>query len=302
MVCQPSCQTTGCPSDEVCGADGLCAFKSCAEPDAPSCSERYRCDPAAATAQLLPMSGSSVVDPANPSREISRGCVRKQCDEDGGFTCREHWTCDPARAMNEGSGCVPEPCRETGHCQDDTFYICEPENDGPRPAGTDFHGCVPRNCGEGRMCQLIQGSTNYSYCDLESDAADAYGCRVRTCDEAPELCPAGFTCDLAANTKNAFGCRMLNCNEPGGMACPAGSSCLPLANGVHACSWGTGAGGSGGANLASGGGAAIASGGVAATGGIAGSSGARAGSTGSGSSGGSAASDPADVGFCVERD
>jgi hypothetical protein len=306
MVCVASCQTNGCATDQVCGADGLCAFKSCAEPDAPSCSEHYRCDPAAATAPLLPMSGSSTADSANPQREAARGCVRKQCDEDGGFACREFWTCDPEHSMNEGSGCVGEPCQEIGRCQDDASYICEPANDGPRPSGTDPHGCVPRNCGEGRMCQMLQGSVNYSHCDLGSDEADAYGCRVRMCDEAPEVCAAGYTCDPAVAGKNTFGCRLLQCNEPGSMACPSGSTCLAASNSnVYACQVVTGSGGSGGADPAGGGsaatpsgGAGTASGGAGATGGIALPTGGRADS----GSGGNGSPDLERAGVCVERE
>ena len=215
-TCQPSCEKAGCASDEVCGADGVCRLTKCDEPGAPACAEHYRCDPAAAPAMVTTVvNGSSATDAAAPQHEAQRGCIRKLCDEPDGFVCKDNWSCDPANVpVNEGSGCVPLSCKETGHCQDDSLSICEPTNDGPRAAGTDLHGCVVRNCGEGRVCRHIKDSVNYAYCDLESPEADAAGCVVKSCEEMPEVC-SGRICDRGSPIGDAFGCRALDCHDPG---------------------------------------------------------------------------------------
>ncbi|HWP08170.1 MAG TPA: hypothetical protein VNN72_20650, partial [Polyangiaceae bacterium] len=138
MVCQGPCQTGSCPTDQVCADDGVCRYRACDQPDAPACAEHFRCDPAAAaalgTSPAWPQ-GSSVADSADPTRELARGCVRKKCDEDGGYVCRELWSCDPPNAMQEPSGCTPDPCAATEKCEND-FYVCKPASDGPRPPGT----------------------------------------------------------------------------------------------------------------------------------------------------------------------
>jgi len=264
-TCQPPCTPTSCASGEVCGDDGACRYLQCDEPGAEVCPERYRCDPAA-TAQVSSVNGSTTPDTADPALVAKLGCARKLCDEEGGFECRDTWTCDPSRAANEGSGCVPKPCAEAGRCWDDAAFICEPSNDGPRPEGTDFHGCVRRNCGEGHVCQQLLNGVNYASCDLASPKADVYGCVVRRCDEVPEVCADTFVCDLAAapGTQNAFGCRAKHCNDPGGPACGTGSVCTPNTVGGYYCATPTvGGGGSGGASAPPSGTAGKSSGGSA---------------------------------------
>jgi hypothetical protein len=298
----------------------------CDETGGPSCGARYRCDPAAALAPIIPtLAGSSIPEDLSPTLQAQIGCVRKLCDEADGFTCRTGWTCDPESAPNEASGCVPEPCETGGQCQSN-YYICDPMNDGPRPPEKDLHGCVARNCGEGNMCQAVQQNVNYAYCDLASDAADAYGCVTRRCDEVPEVCLAGYTCDLGSNAKNAFGCRLLDCSEPGGRACLTGMSCLPVPGSTaYACSSNPGTGGSGGmsstggspsggprndgtAGLANGGvsNGGISNGGAVNPGGLVGSGGGSAAGapkeTGGASASGSNGVAPGAVGTCVDKE
>ena len=254
-------------------------------------------------------------DTENSGLAAQRGCVRKLCDEEGGFACLDNWSCDPARAGEEGSGCVPKPCTETGRCHDDATFICEPGNDERRPQGEDLHGCVYRNCAEGRVCSVLQDDVNYAYCDIASPAADSFGCVVRQCDEVPELCADNFVCDVAARTgtKNGFGCRLRGCNDPGGPTCEPGKVCLHNASGFPYCAV-TGARG-GAAGSAGGGGDSARPGGSAgasagtnnggrASGGSAGATvmvGGRAASGGADSTGGVGARTQPASGICVNR-
>jgi hypothetical protein len=242
--------------------------------------------------------GSSIADATDAARETARGCVRKLCDEDGGFVCRDLWSCDPPNAMQETSGCTPDPCAETGQCVSD-YYICKPTSTGPRPADKDVHGCVARNCEEGYECiYMPEGTTNYAHCDVGAAGADTYGCVITPCDELPG-CRTGYLCDPGAQSADPRGCRYARCDEDGGSACPQGYVCDPASTsaGSNGCrseqvsSGGTGGGGTGGAGV--GGSAAGGSGGGGALGGSGGTV-ARAGSGGSGgtsgaSSGGSGA-------------
>jgi hypothetical protein len=174
MVCSPPCQDTGCRSDQVCGASGLCEFQPCDEPGAPACAERYRCDVAAAAAGPAALLGSSVGDTDDPTQAAKRGCVHERCDEAGGFPCRDYWECAPDRATDP-SGCVPLPCTETEHCSDDSVYICSPTNAGHRRKGTDANGCMLRNCGEGLACSSLRNGVNLSYCDLANPSGNDDG-------------------------------------------------------------------------------------------------------------------------------
>jgi hypothetical protein len=306
-VCQVPCQTGSCPTDQVCADDGVCRFRACDETGAPSCSEHYRCDPAAAASVgMYPPTpaGSSVADLASPARETARGCVRKLCDEEGGFVCRELWTCDPPNAMQEPSGCTPDPCAGSGKCESD-YYICKPTSDGPRPADKDVHGCVARNCEEGSACTYMpEGTTNYAHCDVGAESADTFGCVITQCDELPG-CRTGYVCDPGAQAADPRGCRYARCDEPSGTACPASYECDPSSpsagsNGcryVPVSSGGTGGAGTGGAGVggallggSGGGGALGGNGGTVARGGSGGSAGASGSSNGgSGATGGAGA-------------
>ncbi|MDQ2642866.1 MAG: hypothetical protein M3020_03560 [Myxococcota bacterium] len=234
-VCHPPCSETGCTPGDVCGEGGLCESHECEQSGAEGCREHYRCDPAAAAARWHDsLTGSELSDAASPLGEALRGCVRATCDEPAGFACRDYWVCDPENAAGEASGCVPLSCRETGHCANDATSVCEPSNDGPRPILFDPHGCVGRNCAEGIECMRKVGDVNYSYCAVDAEGADSLGCKLRKCDEAPELCPPGYTCDAGGVGTTEFGCRGPTCNDPGGPMCPAGSMCS-LVNGAYSC-------------------------------------------------------------------
>jgi hypothetical protein len=329
-TCQPPCTDTTCPADQVCGSDGICAFQACDEQGAPACDEFYHCDSAAAaaTTTLPPVTGSLSGSGTDAERERSRGCVRTLCDDAAGFVCFDAWRCAPGEAMNEGSGCVPVPCGETGHCSNDEYYICEPTSDGRRPVGTDPQGCVLRNCEEGFACQYILNTTNYSVCKLDDSRADDHGCVLQSCEEQPE-CQPGATCEPGTPISDIRGCRSPYCDEPNGPDCGQGYVCDrgspeasvygcrvdPSATGGAGGAGGTGGvGGAGtGGNSAGGAGGSGAQGGVAGTSGSAGvgGSGAVSGNAGtgggsgagagSGATGGSSGSAGDTTGTCVAR-
>lgn len=278
MICTAPCQSTGCKPDEHCESSGLCAFRPCTEVDAPACAEHYRCDTAAAASQApTPLQGSNVADTDDASRAAKRGCVRKKCSEPGGFTCADNWRCDPTQAVDP-SGCVPLPCSQTGHCTSDASSICTPTNAGPRPQGTDVHGCVSRNCGEGvaGVCVYMRNGVDYGYCDVTAPGADAYGCMKHRCDERAGACIAGYKCDPTSPSADPLGCRIASCRE--GTSCQPSFLCDPDspssdAFGCRAPNTLSGTGGmraTGGTSNSGGGGAG---GGIAGTGGNSGATG-----------------------------
>jgi hypothetical protein len=181
-----------------------------------------------------PLTGSKLADSAFPLQEALRGCVRETCDHPEGFACRDYWVCDPEDATDEASGCVPLPCQETGHCADDRTHICEPSNDGARLRVFDPHGCVYRNCAEGLECVREIEGVNYSYCAVDADGTDSLGCKLRKCDDAPELCPPGYTCDAGAIDTNEFGCGLPNPSHPSGGGTSGGAGLPPESVGVCA--------------------------------------------------------------------
>jgi hypothetical protein len=253
MTCSPPCQISGCRPDQLCGASGLCEFHRCDEPGAPACAEHYRCDvAAAAVAPAAWLQGSSIADTDDPTRAAQRGCVHERCDESGGFVCRDYWQCEPGRAMDP-SGCVPVPCTTTGHCSDDSVYVCSPTNAGHRANGTDAHGCVVRNCGEGLACTYLRNGVNFSHCDLANPASNGDGCALRRCDEEPKACLSTQRCEPSARFADDIGCRPLTCEE--GATCPAGYVCdvSSAASSATGCRLDAGAAVEGSANAGTGG-------------------------------------------------
>jgi hypothetical protein len=255
------------------------------------------------------VTGSAVTASVDPARAAKRGCVRKRCDEEGGFTCRERWSCAPDRSGTEASGCVPDPCEESGRCADDTTHVCEATSANPRPAGSDVHGCVVRNCEEGHSCVFMRNGENFSYCDFSAKTADDYGCAVDSCEEHPGVCGTGYVCDPAYREMDRMGCRALGCRDPGGPVCVGGASCVLMCESspIYRCALPipgqAGAGGASGANgsprviILGGNGGAATGGQVAATGGASGSG--CIASEGGGSSG----ADPmTGRGMCVDRE
>lgn len=176
--CVELCQTGGCDEGEACQPDGRCVFTLCTDADAPPCPSGWHCDPSAPSSE----DEGAKPDPADETR-VARGCARTRCDDPDGIVCTDLWRCDPTRS-DFATGCFPLPCSETGRCSDDATYICEPNNDGPRVAGTDPHGCVHKNCGEGVPCDPAQ-------------ICDAGACRQRTCAE--RSCASGSHCEQTEN-------------------------------------------------------------------------------------------------------
>src|SRR5689334_18070788 len=59
-VCVPRCLPGSCQQGQVCKESGLCELEDCDKDGAPACPAHYECNPAAAVAPLLPLSGSGV--------------------------------------------------------------------------------------------------------------------------------------------------------------------------------------------------------------------------------------------------
>jgi hypothetical protein len=205
LVCAPGCADTGCPAGLFCRASGLCDLRKCDEPGAAACPEHWRCDPPAATTEPSEYQGGSVIEDTLESRDsIARGCVRLRCDEPDGYACKEFWECAPGETQG-GSGCVPIPCRESGHCEYEDF-ICEPTSMAPRRPGTDSFGCVFRNCEEGQQClPPILSEPWVVYCDPSAANADDNGCALRTCAEG-NPCGEGYVCEPDSPEALRTGC------------------------------------------------------------------------------------------------
>jgi hypothetical protein len=272
----------------------------CDEAGAKPCADHYHCDPAAAAnASKAGMWGAAETD--DPTRAAQRGCVRTPCDQSGGFVCLQDWECDTARSL-EPSGCTAIPCAELGHCSNDDYYICAPTSPGPRPPQVDPFGCVQRNCEEGYVCSYTVNGQSVGYCDVGSAEADAYGCRVHSCIDLPEVCVAGSSlCDPKALFADLVGCAPLSCEEgyqcPAGYACAVGDSradrsgCVPGVSatggtgGTGTGGVGTGGVGTGGVGTGGVGTGGVGTGGVS-TGGASGSAGSATGGTGVGGASG----------------
>ena len=175
-MCLPGCKLEPCAYDEVCRADGRCAITACTDTGAPPCPAGWHCDPSAP-----PSENQGAQASPSDSRYVTRGCTRTRCDDDAdGIVCMDLWRCEPEQT-DFATGCVPLPCADTGRCSDDATYTCAPNNDGPRTPGTDPHGCVYKNCGEGVPC-----ASSSQICDDGS-------CRQRTCAELS--CQVGTHCE-----------------------------------------------------------------------------------------------------------
>ncbi|HEX6273980.1 MAG TPA: hypothetical protein VFZ53_13120 [Polyangiaceae bacterium] len=203
-VCVQRCTQTSCAQGQVCRDTGVCGVPQCDEPGVEACPAHWRCDPALAKTEPLLDSDSAVERTLEDDRAIARGCVRKRCDVADGHMCREFWACAPGETTG-GSGCVPMPCEETGHCVTDQ-YICEPTSSNSRPAGVDHFGCVFRNCEEGLACLAPTNSDpSVAYCDFSAPNADSSGCALRTCAEG-NRCVETFVCDPSSPQANRIGC------------------------------------------------------------------------------------------------
>lgn len=203
-VCKTSCTTTGCPQGQVCRDTGLCAVAQCDEPGVAACPEHWRCDPTAALTEPSVDSGSTIEATLDGLESIARGCVRKQCDEADGHVCREFWSCTPDATMG-GSGCVPQSCHDTGHCENDN-YICDPTPGLSRPSGNDAFGCVFKHCLEGLVCLAPSISDpSVAYCDPTAANADISGCALRKCDDG-NRCVETYVCHPSSPLADRIGC------------------------------------------------------------------------------------------------
>jgi hypothetical protein len=281
LVCAPRCTADSCPSGEVCRASGVCEIPQCDEPGIEACPEHFRCDPAAAKAEPSLESGSVIEDTLDGRNSIRRGCVRMRCDETNGYACREFWECAPGETAG-GSGCVPTPCQESGHCEND-HYICEPTSSAPRSPGTDHYGCVFRNCEEGNECIApTRSDPSVAYCDPSAPNADVQGCALRTCVEG-NTCVEGFVCDPDSPQAGRTGC------VPG--------PDLEGSSGTSGTSGG--AGGGGGSPTGGTGGGGGVSGAEASGGSVGEGTGGSGGGSGATGAAGSAGASPAGEGKCV---
>jgi hypothetical protein len=300
MLCAPRCSDASCPPDAACMPTGLCELTQCDGPGAAACSERWRCDPsAAATASHEPARGTSISEDAlEMDRNLQRGCVRLTCAETGGYACAAAWSCDPGATINP-AGCIPDECKDTGHCADDTTLVCRSKAQHLDHGSLDLNGCVPRTCDDGYSCSRItEAGIDVGACRYGAPNADYYGCVVLPCMTDDE-CFYDYVCDHASSQADERGCRQQSCTE--GAPCPDGFVCDPKAvqhDGADCTTpefassggaSGTGAGGSGGSPA----------GGATSAGGTGGTS-ARAGSGGTAGSGASASKPPL-RGQCVAR-
>jgi len=267
-VCVPPCDpgdAATCPTDKLCRDDGLCTYLQCDEPGGITCPEHWRCDPQAANTEppllsntILPVTGTTVVDPPDPGGAIAHGCVRQRCTEAGGYECRSNYTCKESEAAN-GTGCVPTPCEELGHCSDDERYICVPTSTAPRPSVPDENGCVYRNCEEGVTC-TIEPSPWY-FCDPSDPTADSIGCAVVSCTDGSP-CPIQWVCDPTGKFPDRQGCVRDPALSSGGASGSSGTS--GSSNGGSTAATGSGAisGGSGASSGGAGRGGSSATGGA----------------------------------------
>jgi hypothetical protein len=273
LVCAPRCTEASCPTGQVCRESGICEVALCNEPGVEACPSHWRCDPPAASSEPSAYeSGSVIEDTLDARNSITRGCVRLRCDETDGYACKEFWECAPSE-IEGGSGCVPIPCGESGHCENDDF-ICEPTSATQRPAGADFFGCAFRNCEEGNECLVPPNSEPWvAYCDPSASNADDMGCALRTCAEG-NTCVEGYVCDPESPDAGRTGCVPGPGNGSGGGIGAGG---------------GVGVGGSGGSGGSISSGGSVSSGGSAGDG-TGGSSGDGSGGAGAGSGSGGASS------------
>ncbi len=225
-LCGPSCQDQPCPEDARCLESGECELIPCDAEDAAACPEHWTCDPERAPDTPLSAQGAWSSDASNPGRAVDRGCTRLLCDEPDGVVCEELWHCDPG-SSEEGSGCVPTPCEESGHCGDDDYEVCAATSDVEHPGKTpDQFGCVPRNCEEGAVCDsLTDHGGQILGCDIDDPLADEQGC-VRIPCVTDDDCFGAEKCLPDMEYADDRGCITLNCAR-GEMECPPGSYCDP---------------------------------------------------------------------------
>lgn len=225
-LCGRPCEVSGCPSDSRCETGGLCALIPCDAKDAEACPNHWLCDPEAAPDTNVNGQGAWSSDAVDPKRAIERGCARLPCDQPNGVTCEPYWHCDPSES-EDGSGCVPTDCAESGRCLDEMYQICASQTDLAHPGQTpDMFGCFERTCEEGYSCEhLLDNGKDVAGCDVGNPAADIYGCYLKPC-ETNEDCDRSSACQPDSPDADARGCKLLHCAR-GELECPEGTFCDP---------------------------------------------------------------------------
>ena len=246
--CVADCAAAGanpCPTGTTCSPSGLCTELRCDQPSHPGCPTGMACDPSYrrdSNPQEPPgryslfgtdqypefaVKDMGAVLSERQDHAVNAGCVFLRCNESGSFDCAKGYRCDVTHAAPSSSGCLPIACGEWGACSSDQF-VCEPTSSQARPALTDPHGCVSRNCEEGRACPAL------SVCDF-SRPGDAAGCGYLRCDEPGGGCPnADLKCEpnpqpLPSGMMpgvDVHGCSLRRCDLDG-LICPAGMICAP---------------------------------------------------------------------------
>jgi hypothetical protein len=229
-LCAAPCTDSSCPPDAACGKDGACTLTLCDAPGSEPCPELWRCDPpAAAIARALndQLVGTTVAEaPLEADRYFARGCMRKRCDEPGGYECAAAWSCKPDLNTHP-VGCVPDECRETGSCADDTTLVCLSDAKHADHGPLDVNGCVPRTCDDGFSCaRITEAGVDVGRCQYGAPSSDYYGCVVLPCTSDDE-CFYGYRCDPLSPQADQRGCRLPSCTE--GYTCPDGFVCDPTA-------------------------------------------------------------------------
>lgn len=118
--CIPSCTSTSCAADEVCGANGHCGPKPC--------TAGYVCG------------AGTVCGPSRTGADV-HGCAPASCSTDG-YACPADFRC-AASSSADVHGCSAISCTEGYKC---------PENFDCNPSSTALHQCDQRACRSDAEC------------------------------------------------------------------------------------------------------------------------------------------------------
>jgi len=82
--------------------------------------------------------------------------------------------------------------------------------------------CVPKACPTNWSCPA-----DYRCAAAGATGADIHGCQPVPCTEG-YTCANGYSCSAAASApKDVHGCAVIQCSQPGALACPTNSDCVP---------------------------------------------------------------------------
>jgi hypothetical protein len=123
-LCQARCTASSCAVDELCGADGKCAPRTC--------KQGYACTP------------QQVCAPDRMFADV-HGCAVAHCDADG-VACPAGFRCAATLSAPSSNGCVSIQCNDGFTCPPNR--ICSPTS--PQPHGCEFKSCTrDEDCGCG---------------------------------------------------------------------------------------------------------------------------------------------------------